>query len=121
SPDNDPGSTCVITLTSSLAGGNATSVITFALQVDNPFPLSEPSITNTASITDDGTNGVDVTPGNNTSTDVTPIDNLPDLKLMKSDGDITVPPGGIITYTLTYENLGGLTAPNAVITETVPQ
>jgi len=121
SPDNDPGSTCVITLTTSLAGGNATSVITFALQVDNPFPLSEPSITNTVTIADDGTNGVDVTPGNNVYTDTTPIDNLPDLKLTKSDGDITVPPGGIITYTLSYTNLGGLAAPNPVISDTVPQ
>jgi uncharacterized repeat protein (TIGR01451 family) len=45
---------------------------------------------------------------------------FPDLRLTKDDGGVTAAPGAMITYTLNFGNFGEGSAPNAVITETVP-
>ncbi|HEX8265600.1 MAG TPA: Ig-like domain repeat protein, partial [Pyrinomonadaceae bacterium] len=45
----------------------------------------------------------------------------PDLSIGKSDGGITITPGGTVAYTLSYANSGSTLAANGVfITETVP-
>ena len=44
----------------------------------------------------------------------------PDLSLLKSDGGVSVQPGGTIPYTLTYQNKGTWPASGVVITEKVP-
>src|SRR5690606_958936 len=87
--------------------------------VDDPY-LGGPSISNTTTIGDDGSNGADPTPANNSSTDTTPVINTPDLTIEKSDGGATVAPGGTVAYTLVYTNQNGQGATGVVITETVP-
>jgi uncharacterized repeat protein (TIGR01451 family) len=44
----------------------------------------------------------------------------PDLSLTKSDGGVSVAPGGTVAYTLSYANTGGQGATGVVLTETVP-
>lgn len=52
------------------------------------------------------------------TTNVTII--TPDLTITNTDGDVTANPGDAISYTLAYENIGGVVASNTVITQTVP-
>ena len=52
---------------------NARGVVTFAITVDDPLPPAVETITNTASISDDGSQGPDPTPGNNEAVETTPI------------------------------------------------
>jgi uncharacterized repeat protein (TIGR01451 family) len=42
------------------------------------------------------------------------------MSIAKTDGGITTAPGGVVAYTLTFTNLGAITATGVVITETVP-
>ena len=58
----------------SLAAGDFVDIL-YAVQVDDPLPAGIGQISNTASATDDGTNGFDPTPANNSSTDTTPVAN----------------------------------------------
>lgn len=44
----------------------------------------------------------------------------PDLQISKSDGSVSVIPGGTITYTLNYSNTGNGAATGVVVSETVP-
>ncbi|MBI4786984.1 MAG: DUF11 domain-containing protein [Chloroflexi bacterium] len=62
----------------------------------------------------------DPNPGNNSATDPTTVAILPDLQLAKSHVG-TPTPGGVLTYTLTYTNVGTVATNGVVITETVPQ
>jgi uncharacterized repeat protein (TIGR01451 family) len=74
------------------------------------------TITNTATVNTPN----DPNPGNNTDNEPTTVNSPPDLRLTKTDGGITTTPGGIITYTLNYTNVGGTNATGIIITETVP-
>ena len=53
---------------------------------------------------------------------ITPVTTLPlaDLVLVKSAPFTSVEPGGVITYTLAYSNVGSVAAVHVTITETVP-
>jgi uncharacterized repeat protein (TIGR01451 family) len=118
-PNNNAGSTCTLAVGSVAAGGGSQTA-TFAVTVGNPLPGGVTQITNTATIADDGTNGTDPTPGNNTGSDTTPVTSAPDLSVTKSDGGVSVAPGGTAVYTLTYANTGNVNAAGVVLTETVP-
>ncbi|MBP7998732.1 MAG: DUF11 domain-containing protein [Chloroflexi bacterium] len=118
-PDNNAGSTCTLAV-GAVAGGGGTGSATFAVTVINPVPAGVTQISNTASVADDGTNGADPTPANNSGSDTTPINAAPDFTITKSDGGITVEPGDLITYTLSYANNGNQNATGVVITDTVP-
>ena len=97
------------------------STTTFAVQVNNPVPSGTSAITNTVSIGDDGTNGPDPTPGNNTDTEPTPLPLNPDLMITKVDGgETSISAGQLVTYTLSFTNIGNATATGVVITEMVP-
>jgi uncharacterized repeat protein (TIGR01451 family) len=101
-----------------VAGDTAT--IHYAVTVDSTWPAGLTEISNTATVTDDGANGVDPTPGDNSASDTTPIDAAPDIVVTKSDGGITTAPGGTVVYTLTIENVGNQDATGIVLTESVP-
>ena len=118
-PDNTAGSSCTLNVATLQGCGGAGSA-TFAVIVDNPLPGGVTQISNTAGISDDGANGADSDPSNNTSTDTTPVSDQPDLTITKSDGDVSVAPGGTVVYTLGYANTGTLDATGVVISETVP-
>jgi uncharacterized repeat protein (TIGR01451 family) len=118
-PNNNAGSTCTLAIGAlGAASGNQTA--TFAVTVVNPVPAGTTQISNTASIADDGTNGVDPTPGNNSGSDTTPVTAAPDFSITKSDSGASVAPGGTVSYTLSYANSGNIGASGVVLTETVP-
>jgi uncharacterized repeat protein (TIGR01451 family) len=119
--DGSPAGTICTLSRGGINGGGATSSATFAVTVDDPFPLAEAAITNTASIANDGTNGADATPGNNIASDSTPIDNLPDLTITKTHtGNFTKGQVGA-TYTLHVSNGGGLpTSGTVTVTDALP-
>jgi uncharacterized repeat protein (TIGR01451 family) len=114
-----PGTTCRTAIGEVAVSGGGS--VTFAVTVDDPLPADVTQVANTASIGDDGTHGPDLTPENNTSSDTTPVVAVaPDLQIFKTDGGITTAPGDVVAYTLTYTNVGNITATGVVITETVP-
>jgi uncharacterized repeat protein (TIGR01451 family) len=88
--------------------------------VTNPLPAGVTQLTNTAGVSDDGSNGADLIPGNNVASDSTPVSGAPDLRLSKTDGGVSAQPGAVVTYTLTYANVGNQDATGVVLTETVP-
>ncbi|MFN8499639.1 MAG: isopeptide-forming domain-containing fimbrial protein [Anaerolineae bacterium] len=119
-PNGSPaGTSCAFTLASVPADGP--SSMTFAVNVVKPLPAGVTQLANTATIADDGTHGPDPTPGNNTSSDTTPITASPKLTLSKTDNNVSAKPGDVITYILSYANIGDQDATGVVITETVPQ
>jgi uncharacterized repeat protein (TIGR01451 family) len=71
-PNNNAGSTCTLAI-GGLAAGSGPLTATFAVDVDSPLSGAVTQISNTASISDDGTNGTDPTPGNNSGSDTTPV------------------------------------------------
>ncbi|MEK6281956.1 MAG: Ig-like domain repeat protein [Acidobacteriota bacterium] len=73
-PDNSPAATVCTTTIGALAGGGSGGTVKFAVKVVDPTPPLATQVSNTATIADDGGNGVDPTPGNNTTGAViTPI------------------------------------------------
>ncbi|MBX7070935.1 MAG: DUF11 domain-containing protein [Microthrixaceae bacterium] len=110
----------VTTTLSSLAGG-ASAQMTVTVSVPNPVPAGVASITNTVTVSDDGANGTDPTPGDRTATDVDTVVAAPDLSIVKTSDVGTVAPGGTVGYTLTVRNNGDQHATGARVTDTVPQ
>lgn len=109
------GSTYVRNMGNLAAG--ASSSVQFLVLVDNPLPGSISSVYNTVAISDDGSNGPDLNPADNTGADSTPIIAAPDLVVTKTDGLTVVSAGDVITYTITYSNIGTQDATGVVLTE----
>ncbi|MCP3962334.1 MAG: DUF11 domain-containing protein [bacterium] len=124
-PDSGPGSSCTFFI-SVLPAGSAPQDIQFAVTVDSPLAAGVTAVTNTATVDDDGTGGVDPDLSNNTASVTTPISSGPgggtgpDLVLIKDDAGVSVGAGESVTYTLTVENVGNQHASGVVITDTVP-
>jgi uncharacterized repeat protein (TIGR01451 family) len=57
---------------------------------------------------------------NNQAIDVDGSPPPPDLVISKDDGRLAVIVGDVLTYTIAYTNIGGSTARNVVLTETLP-
>lgn len=118
-PNNNAGSSCTLAI-GALAAGGGSATATYAVTVVNPVPAGVAQISNTVSIADDGANGADPTPGNNTASDTTPVNAAPDLTIVKDDAGASVVPGGTVTYTLSYQNVGNQGATGVVLTDVVP-
>ncbi|RMH16016.1 MAG: DUF11 domain-containing protein, partial [Acidobacteria bacterium] len=123
-PDAGPGSTCTLTI-ASLAGGGGNGTATFAVRVDDPLAAGVGEIANTATIADDGQSGGDLDPSNNSAGDQTPIPSgpggtAPDLAISKDDGGVSARAGDVVSYTVSYSNLGNQDATGVVITDVVP-
>ncbi|WP_226701838.1 isopeptide-forming domain-containing fimbrial protein [Microbulbifer elongatus] len=102
-----------------LAVGETVTLTLTTTVNENVPPVLLPTQVNSVEVTDDGTNGPDPTPENNSDSE--PFDiTLVDLAITKDDGGISTTPGGSITYTLEYANIGGFDAEDTVITETLP-
>jgi uncharacterized repeat protein (TIGR01451 family) len=113
------GSTYTFTVGAVPVSAPAGSVV-FAVTVANPLPAGVTQLANSVVVADDGTNGLDPTPGNNTGTDTTPVTAAPDLTVSKTEGGTTAVPGGVVSYTITYDNVGDQDATGVVLTETLP-
>ncbi|HUQ31150.1 MAG TPA: tandem-95 repeat protein, partial [Pyrinomonadaceae bacterium] len=120
-PDGNAGSTCTFSV-GSLAFNAAVGTKTFKVVVNNPAAAGLNTISNTASIADDGAYEVDVNPADNSKTDSdTALNAVPDLNVTsKSDGVANTTPNSTLTYTINYSNSGNQGAANVVLTETVP-
>jgi uncharacterized repeat protein (TIGR01451 family) len=112
------GATCTLAIGDVGIGGSGSAV--FAVDVVTPLPAGTTQLLNSVTVSDDGLNGPDPTPTNNTGTDTTPITAAPDLNVTKTDGNVTTVPGGVVTYTITYNNVGNQDATGVTLTETVP-
>ncbi len=118
-PNNNAGSACTLSI-GALAGAGGTGSATFALNVNTVVPAGTTQILNTASANDDGANGTDPTPANNTDTEATPLQLTPDLRLTKTDNRVAVHAGQVVTYVLSYDNIGSQDATGVSLSETVP-
>ncbi len=110
----------------------ATATITFEVLLNNPVPDGTIDVQNHGFVSADNIKGNDVPTDGDPGTvcdpagptdcepTVTPVIAAPDMALTKDDGGVTVMPGDVITYTLTYTNNGDEGATGVVLTETVP-
>ncbi|MCJ7512385.1 MAG: sortase, partial [Anaerolineales bacterium] len=119
-PNNNAGSTCTLALAGSVLGGAPAVPVTFAVTVDASVPVMVTLLQNAASITDDGTHGIEPTPADNTDSETTPLVAAPDLTITKDDGLDIVSPGSLLVYAINYANVGDQDATGVVVTETVP-
>ncbi|WP_313918637.1 carboxypeptidase regulatory-like domain-containing protein [Tahibacter sp.] len=119
-PNNNAGSSCTLSI-GALSAGSGNQTTTFAATVLGSVPAGVSQISNSCSLADDGSNGVDPTPANNSASDTTPVNATPDLTVSKSDGGASAAPGGTVAYSLIYANVGNQGATGVVLTETVPQ
>ena len=113
------GASCTLSVGTVPASSGPTAV-TFAVDVDDPFPVGQTDLDNAVSIVDDGSNGADRTPSNNSDTTETPVSAGSDLVVSKSEPAGTVDPGDPITYTILYSNTGDQDATGVTLTEAVP-
>jgi len=75
--DNSPAGTSCTLAIGAVAGGGAGDSRGFAVRLADPLPGGVDSVSNTASIADDGANGIDPNPANNSSTKVVSLDIVP--------------------------------------------
>lgn len=103
--------------------GGITRTLQFVVRVTDTIsalPFSNPIITNTVEVGDDGTHGQDRNTANNKQTIQTQLQ-VVTLQVIKSnDPQGVVEPGDLITYTLTYSNTSDYTATEVVIEDPIP-
>lgn len=119
-PDGNAGSTCTNTI--GALAFNATGSKVFKVTIINPVPAGVTTISNTASISDDGAYDTDINSANNTvAPDVDTLTASPAFgTFTKSDTVTTAAPGDTLTYTINYANTGNQGATGIVLTDTVP-
>lgn len=105
-----------------LPAGSAVT-IEFLVTVDTPLPAGVVEVTNQATI--QATNAATLLtddPGEPGAQDptLTPVVAQPDLSLAKSDGGVSVVPGGTVAYLLAYANDGDQAASGVTLSEVVP-
>ena len=121
-PDNLPGAMCTLSL-AGLASSDS-GAAQFGLNVDSPLPAGTTDITNSASISDDGTQGIDLNPSDNSDTDATPILTSPSMGIDKQylgytdtdgSGDLSV--GDVLIYSIVATNNGDVELTNVVVND----
>lgn len=95
-----------------LTAGNGGIILIRALLPAGTLPGG---LTNTATV---ASTTPDPDPDNNSSTNITPIASFADLELQKTAAPAPASEGGLITYSITVNNLGPNAAENVVITDT---
>jgi uncharacterized repeat protein (TIGR01451 family)/fimbrial isopeptide formation D2 family protein len=111
------GTVCHLTVASVAA--MATGSYTFAVDVVDPIPAGLTEISNTATIADDGTHGVEPTPLDNTATDVDQIQQA-NLSLTKTVDAVRPGADQLVTYTVTLHNAGPADATGVTVKDLVP-
>ncbi len=113
------GTACQQTVGTLTSGGGSGSA-TFAVVVAAPVAAGQSQIADTASIADDGTNGVETNLADNAAAASTPIVGGPDLALAVDDQSASVAPGAVVVYTMSYANAGTRGASTVRLATTVP-
>ncbi len=116
------GSNCQFFVGTVAAGTTAT--VNLAVKVITPLPVGVTTIVNSASIGDDGANGVDPNPANNAATVTTPLNRSfvilatkQDALLVDADNDGVPSPGDTIAYTIQIRNNGNAGARNLTFSD----
>lgn len=110
----------IVTITyAEIAGGGGSVSFDLAVTVDEPVAVGNETVSNSATVTDDGSNGPDATPLDNTDTDIDTIVALPDMTIAKSHVEANVVPGGTVTYELEVSNAGRQNASGVIVTDTI--
>ncbi|MAT45270.1 MAG: hypothetical protein CL609_23320, partial [Anaerolineaceae bacterium] len=95
----------------------------FAVTLNSDIQPTVPSITNTVTISDDESHGLDPNPNNNRAVETTliepPTGNI-DLNVQLSTVSATTTPGDAVIYSISYANNGTEPASGVVITESLP-
>ncbi|GEM_PF-2084225 len=97
-------------------------VITRTLRVvaDSALPAGVSHITNTVTVGDDGTHGLDLNPADNTAIDVNAVGAMPDLVLDKTVDRAVIHPQGPLVYTVQVQNTGSQGATGVNIVDHLP-
>lgn len=112
---------CSLALPPVLPGGSVTS--TLVAVVAPTIPAGVFSLTDVATVADDGRQGPDPNLANNRATEATPVNPAAfrvDLAVTKTDNGLSVNPGETIVYEITAANLGNRGVSNARLVEAVP-
>lgn len=115
----DAGSGTITWNLGDMAAGEAV-VLTVTGNVVDLLPALQDELLNSASVTDDGANGVDPTPANNSDSDVTILTASPDYVVTKTDDLLTVTTGDTLTYRIQLENAGLQDGTGVVMTDSFP-
>ncbi|MEE8526203.1 MAG: PKD domain-containing protein, partial [Thermoanaerobaculia bacterium] len=102
-----------------LAAGESTTR-TLTVEVELTFPAGTTEIVNVATVTSDGSDGVDPDPSNNTAIDVDVLDGGPDVAVTQSADLAHAVPGDEVVYTLTLSNAGFQPSSGTVLTDILP-
>ncbi len=78
-------------------------------------------IRDTATVRDDGRNGIDPTPAGNRATDADDLVAKPELRVTNDDGVIVVAPGQLVTYRIVAQNAGGQNSHGTVVVSALPE
>jgi uncharacterized repeat protein (TIGR01451 family) len=98
-----------------------TGTVHFIVHVNAVAPAGLNNLSNQASIADDGTHGIDITPTDNATTDIDTLNAAPDLAVTITGDPGTAVRGGGVIYTVHYSNVGNQDATDIVITQTLPE
>ncbi|MFN2111228.1 MAG: DUF11 domain-containing protein, partial [Anaerolineae bacterium] len=93
---------------------------TLTVMVDSSLPAGVLQITNTVTVSDDGTHGPDMNPADNTARDVNLVGAMPDLILYKTVDNAVIYPSGLLIYTIRVENTGSVGATGVTIIDDLP-
>ncbi|HQK12645.1 MAG TPA: hypothetical protein PLJ78_01740, partial [Anaerolineae bacterium] len=99
---------------------NETSMRTLNVRVNSALPAGVSHITNTVTVSDDGTHGPDLNPDDNTAADVDIVGAMPDLVLSKTVDRAVVHPNDLLVYTLRVANTGSRGATGVSLVDTLP-
>ncbi|MFM9960495.1 MAG: Ig-like domain-containing protein, partial [Planctomycetaceae bacterium] len=94
--------------------------INFSVLIDNPAVAGQSDIVNTATITDDGSNGPDLDPSNNSATDTNMLDALPMYDIGIDDLQAAAQPGESLTYFVNFNNYGLQDGTGVVVSVSFP-
>jgi uncharacterized repeat protein (TIGR01451 family) len=94
--------------------------ITLAVKVNATVSAGAGTIDNAADISDNGTGGADLTPGDNHATASSTLNAAPDLKLLQSADRLLIIRGQTLQVTYSYSNDGNQDASDVRITATLP-
>ncbi|RYD76657.1 MAG: DUF11 domain-containing protein, partial [Verrucomicrobiaceae bacterium] len=104
----------------SLEAGSLSQSVVFAVNVNSVVAAGLESISNNASISDDGENGVDANPADNSATETDSLNAAPDLLITTDNGLSSVTPGSTLSYSIAFRNQGNQGATGVILTQTLP-
>lgn len=92
-------------------------ILTLILRAPAIIPAGLESIENTAQANH---GDIDPTPKDNVDSEDTPVIANPDLEITKDDGVLVARTGDLLTYLITYRNVGDQTASGITVVDTLP-